>query len=140
MSRPRGRVSRIRALAPSAAGQSEVVRAILSKERRSARVMRGQRHLDDKDAALPRHVANDDLASVGAYRLPGDGESQAEAGSIVAAALPERAKQIARPLRNATALIFNLDEQPLILGAGREHHVAPGRRILEGIVQQVHHG
>src|SRR4029079_10211384 len=103
-------------------------------------LFRGKRDIDDEDATFAGHIADTDLAAVRPYRFPGDRESQAEARSIAATPIAKLSKQVSLARRNSATLVLGLDEQPAVFGARSQDHAASWRRVLEGVVQQVHHG
>jgi len=74
------------------------------------------------------------------YCFPSYRKSEAEAGSIAPTPIAKLLKQIALALRNPTALVLGLDQQSTVFGAGAQDHAATWRGVLEGVVQQVHHG
>ena len=84
-----------------------------------------QRHVDKADTTLAGHIPDKDLASVRPDGLPSDGESKAKPGPIGAASIAKLLKQISLTRRNAATLIFDLDEQPPILGARPQHDAPP---------------
>src|SRR3954463_5677691 len=113
--------------------------ATLHDHFRSACVGR-QRDYNHEDAPLAGHIANTDLAAVGPYGLASDRESPAKARPIAAAPVAKHLKQIAPGLRNPATLVFGLDVQPPMFGARPQYHAPSCWRVLEGVVQQVHHG
>jgi len=74
-----------------------------------------------------------------AHGLSSDQQPEAKTGTIGATPLAEGLKQVARASRNAPAFVFDLDEQSLGAGPGPEHDRSTGGRVLERVLQQIHH-
>jgi hypothetical protein len=74
-------------------------------------MLRGQREVNRKDAALPRHIPDVDLTAMRSHSLPRDREPQTETRAIGAASIPERLEEVAFVLWNAAALVLDLNEQ-----------------------------
>ena len=73
-----------------------------------------------------------------AHGFSSDRQPEAKTGTIGATPLAEGLKQIARALWNAPAFVFDLHEQSLAAGLGPERDRSTGRRVLEGVLQQIH--
>src|SRR6202022_4667793 len=89
-----------------------------ANRRRNRHLFRNQWNVDDEDAALPGQVADEDVPPVCPDGLAGNREPQAEAGPITAAPVAERSERVARALRDATTLVFHLDQDAAALAAG----------------------
>jgi hypothetical protein len=100
---------------------------------------RGQREVDRKDAALPRHVTDVDVTGVRSHRLPRDREPETETRAIGTASVPEGLKQIAFLLWNAAALVVDLDEQTSGVRMCPQGHRTSCGGVLERVLQHVHH-
>ena len=77
-----------------------------------------------KDAALPGHVVDTDIARVRTHRFARDREPQSQAGSIASTPLAKLLKQITFARRNPPALVLRLDEQSAVFGARPQNYVA----------------
>ena len=87
-------------------------------------LFRGERDIDDEDAAVARHIADADLAAVRPYRFASDRESQAEARPIAATAIAKHLEQIALARRNPATLVLGLDQQPAVFGPSPQDDAA----------------
>lgn len=81
------------------------------------RRFRGERDIDDEDAALAGHVADPDLAVVRPNGAAGDRQPQPQARAVAAAAVAKCLEQIVLAGRDAAALVLGFDQQPVALAA-----------------------
>jgi len=74
-----------------------------------------------------------------AYRLSGDREPEAKTGSIASASLAKGPEDVLFRVWKTTAFVLDLDDEAVAIRPCPEHHVAAWTRVLERVVQQVHH-
>src|SRR5690242_11831618 len=80
-----------------------------------------------------------DVTVVRPHRLPRDREPKTEARAIGAASVPEGLKQAASLLWNAAAFVLYFDEHTSRVRMCAEGHRSPCGRVLERVLQHVHH-
>jgi hypothetical protein len=83
-------------------------------------------------------VAN--LPAIRLDRLAADREAEPQAGAIASSLAPGRPEEVGSLLRRPTALILDLEENPAVLGTGPQRDEPLRRRVLEGVLEQVHEG
>jgi hypothetical protein len=76
---------------------------------------------------------------VHAHGLPGYEKTETGPRAISPASLAESLEQLCFAFWNSAALVLNLDDKALAFGMRAEDHRAARPRVLECIVQQVHH-
>ena len=71
--------------------------------------------------------------------LTGRAKAETEAEAINPPSVAEGLEQFRFASGNAAAFVFNLDEKALVFRMCAQDHGAADSRVLERIVQQVHH-